>query len=410
MFNFIYPKLESFGLDLSDRSIKVAKVIANQRGHSLLASYGSLPLERGILEGGRVLARSKLAGSIREAVHKASGRRIATRAVVVGLPEEQCFVRVIQLPAIPMKELPEAVAIETEGNIPLAMNEVYYDWQIVTRPEGMGKGSGEGKHFDILVAATPREIVDEYEALLEEAGLLPVIFEPESFAIARAVLRSRISYSPLLLVDLGETHVTLAIVSGTSVRVTASVPVASDTFTDLIASSLKISYAEAERKKQESGIGQEGEGLKIFEILKPQIEDLVQQIKGYLSFYSSHSFHEHQVWTLAVKTPESKAMGTFDFRPVSRGEVLVGRESGEGRETQFSSGSGIARIFLTGGGANLAGLAEYLAANLKLSIQRADPFVNIVPPSGGKEGFLPFDPLTFATAIGLAMRQPGSMV
>src|SRR3989344_3927090 len=410
MFNFIYPKLEAFGLDISDRSFKIASIEINRKRKQMdLVSYGVFPFERGFIESGRIISKDKVGLIIRDGLSKIHGKRIATKAAVVSLPEEQCFVRVIQLPPMPEKELSEAVAAETEGNIPMSLDEVYYDWQVITRPDGVASSaSGENiKHFDVLVAATPKEVVEEYESLLAGIGLLPLIFEPESFAIARAALRNRISYSPLLLVDLGETHTTLAIVSGTSIRVTVSVSVAGGNFTDLISSAFKISSEEAEKKKREHGLGQEGEGLKIFKILEAPLIDLVHQIKGYLAFYASHSFHEHQVWTLAVKTPEIKTMGSFDFRPVSRGEVVIGRDA-DGKENQATrlGMSGISRIFLTGGGANLAGLPEYLSASLKISVQRANPLINITHIVNDKEGVAPFDPMTYATAIGLAMHRP----
>ncbi|GEM_PF-1901134 len=408
MFNFVYPTLDSFGLDISDHSVKLVMIQGiGKRGEAgRLVSYNTFPFEAGLMEGGRVINKEKLASAIREGITKARGQTIKTNAAVIALPEEQCFVRVVQLPPMPEAELFEAVSSETEGNIPLSMDEVYFDWQIITRPDtGTGKGDEHVKHFDVLVAATPKEVVDEYEELLKTAGLLPVVFEPESFAIARAALRSRISYSPLLLVDLGETHTTLTIVSGTTIRVTASVVTAAGSFTELIASAFKVTHTEAEQKKREHGISQEGEGYKIFKVLEAPLSDLIEQIRGYLSFYASHSFHEHQVWTLAVKTPD-KTMGTFDFRPVSRGEILVGRDIDPSVALSSHVGAaGISRIFLSGGGANLAGLPEYLSAALKVSVQRADPLVNITAGVAAGHATAPFDPLSYTTAIGLGMRK-----
>ncbi|KKR47106.1 MAG: Type IV pilus assembly protein PilM [Parcubacteria group bacterium GW2011_GWA2_40_8] len=410
MFNFIYPKLNAFGLDISDRSLKVARIEENTKKDQLsLASYGLFNLDPGLMEGGRVIDKEKLAVAIQSAVQKV---KIRTKATIVALPEEQCFVRLVQLPPMPEKEISEAVASETEGNIPLPIDDVYYDWRIITKPEASTGGqASDPKHFDILVAATPKIVVEEYEDLIKSAGLLPIVFEPESFAIARSVLRRHISYSPLLIVDLGDTHTTLAIISGTSIRVTASVSAASGSFTQLISTALKITVPEAEKVKQLHGISQQGEGAKVFKALQDPIEDLLHQIKGYLAFYASHSFHEHQVWTLAVKVPEVKSMGTFDFRPVSRGEVLMGRNSEGGEEVVSRTPlTGISRVFLTGGGANLAGLPEYLSANLKISVQRADPFINIVPPAKHKTGIFSFDALTFSTVFGLAMRKPESFL
>lgn len=409
MFNFIYPKLDSFGLDISDHSLKIARVSEDSgKDRFSLVSYGLFTLDSGLMTAGRVIDKNKLSSAIALAVQKLC---IKTKAVVAAIPEEQCFVRLIQLPPMPEREIYEAIESETEGNIPLPIEDVYFDWRIITRPEFFSGAQGnEPKHFDILVAATPKIIVEEYEDLIRSSGLLPVVFEPESFSITRSILRRHISYSPILVADLGDTHTTLVIVSGTSIRVTASVSAASGSFTQLIASAFGIPTQEAEKIKQLHGIGQAGEGAKVFNALKDPIEDLLHQIEGYLTFYASHSFHEHQVWTLAVKMPEVKSMGTFDFRPISRGEVLMGRNSGGEEMISRTPLTGISRVFLTGGGANLAGLPEYLSSNLKISVQRGDPFINILPPAKNKIGNLPFDSLTFSTSLGLAMRKPDPFI
>src|SRR3989344_7612896 len=114
MFNFIYPKLDAFGLDISDRSLKIARIEENSKKDKFsLASYGLFSLDPGLMEAGRVVDKEKLAASIQAAVQKV---KIRTKATVVAIPEEQCFVRLVQLPPMPEKEISEAVASETEGN------------------------------------------------------------------------------------------------------------------------------------------------------------------------------------------------------------------------------------------------------------------------------------------------------
>jgi type IV pilus assembly protein PilM len=107
------------------------------------------------------------------------------------LPEEKAFLQVIQLPKLEEKDLKAAVQFEAENYIPLPVEEVYLDYQVVPPVYN------HLDHLDVLIAALPKRIIDPYLDSLKGAGLVPKVLEIESQAIVRALIKNEVSYSPV---------------------------------------------------------------------------------------------------------------------------------------------------------------------------------------------------------------------
>ena len=373
---FLNIKPDAFGLDISDLSFKIAKL--KKRGKFLtLSSFLERDISPNIVKDGEIKDENSLVKIIKEALSKTIGGKLKTKHVVASLPEEKAFLQVIQLPKMPEEDLKSAVIYEAENYVPLPIEEVYLDSQIVLPLQN------HLDHFDVLIAALPRKIVDPYVSCLKKAGLYPKALEIESLAIARALIKKEASPSPALLIDLGATKTNFIIFSGYSIRFTSSIPVSSQQFTEAIAKNLNADFKKAEELKIKYGlnvakkiilrkkskdqqfekeiIGDE----RIFEALTPALTDLTEQIKKCLSFYQTHAFHEH--------LPSGK--------------------------------KDVEKIFISGGGANLKGLADFLSLELGIPVALANPWINILPEPLKEVPKLSFEEsLKYTTALGLALR------
>jgi type IV pilus assembly protein PilM len=376
MLEFLNLKSEAFGLDISNLSLKIIKL--KKKGRFLtLASFDEEKIPSGIIKGGEIRDEASLTRIIKEALPKVKGEKLRTKYVIASLPEEKSFLQVIQMPRIPEEDLKSAVIYEAENYIPLPIEEVYLDSQIV-RPL-----SNHLDHYDVLIAALPRKTVDPYLNCLKRAGILPKALEIESLAIARALMKDEVSPFPILLLDLGATRSSFIIFSDYSVRFTGSIPISSQQLTEAISRALNVDLKKAEElkikyglgdvkkivpgeKTESSGTGGEAiEAKRIPETLIPSLTDLVEQIKRYLDFYQSHAFHEHL-------PPDGK---------------------------------GVKKIFLSGGGANLKGLTDFLSLELGVPVELGNPWVNILAnPSGGVPQLPYSESLRWTTALGLGLR------
>lgn len=352
----------AFGLDLSDLSFKIA-FLKKHKQEIILESFGRKGIPQGVIKKGEIQKKEELVKVIKEGIERVEGKKLKTKYVICSLPEYEAFVRVIQLPKMKLAEAKEAVKWEAEANIPMSIEEVYLDWQIV-KPV-----ADHLDHLDVLINAVPKTLVNNYVEVLEEAGLRPVALEVESLATARSLIKGGVSYKPILIIDLGATRTSFIIFSGYAVRFTTSISISNQQMIDTIAKSLEITAADAWRLKVKVGLSEGKKGDKVLSVLLPSLNSLVQEIKKYIIFHREHAIpHEHG----------------------SAGEI--------------------SKIILCGGGANLRDLPQFLSSRLKIPVVCGNPWVNIFHPAGGKPTIKHIpelsykESLSYTTALGLALR------
>ncbi len=363
---FFPLKPETFGIDISDLSIKVVK-LKERKGKYILSSFSKIKIKEGVIKNGEIKNEEKAVSYIREALKSVKGEKIRTKYVIVSLPEEKTFLTVVPMPLMSDEELSSAVLFEAENYIPLSLDKVYLSW------EKLPLSSEISQRIEVLVCACPKKVANSYLRVLKKAGLEPIAFETESLAIARSLIPKSERNLATLILDLGETKTLLAIYFKNSVRFTTNLPISGKLFTELIAKNLKIKFSAAEKLKIEYGLKEalkmkfvdpmkifKVEKGKIFEALVPALVDLIEQIKKAMTFFETH-------------------------------------------DHRFLKGGKIKKILICGGGANLKGLREFLALKLQVPVEYGNPFTNLSflkPPS------LPFEKtLSLTTAIGLAMRK-----
>ncbi|MCX6759196.1 MAG: type IV pilus assembly protein PilM [Candidatus Nealsonbacteria bacterium] len=363
MFDFLSLKQQAFGLDISDLSLKIVKLKKNGRFFDL-ASFGETQIKPRVVKKGEIRDQDKLAEIIKKAVREVKGEKLGTRNAVVSLSEEKAFLQVIQMPRLSEEDLKSAVIFEAENHIPLPIEEVYLDYQIISPLRN------HLDHLDVLIAAFPKKIIDSYVTCLKKANIKPIVLEIESLAISRALIKDETTTRPVLLIDFGANRSVFIIFAGCSVRFTFSIPVSSQSFTEVVSRAMKIDLIKAEKLKIKYGLEEKSTkiGKEVFESLIPALTDLTEQIKKYLDYYQTHAFHEH-------------------LPP---------------------NGKGIEKILICGGGAKLKGFTSFLSSELKIPVEIGNPWINILPPTvQPKEQMLIYEKeesLGYTTALGLALR------
>lgn len=345
-------KIEAFGLDFSDLSLKIAKL--HQHSKSMrLSCFGETEVAPGIIEEGEVKDEDGLASAIKKLLGSVQGEKLRTDYVVCSLPEEKSFLDILYLPAMKEEEYETAVRFEAENHLPVPLDDVYFGFEKIVN-------NTNSKYQEILIAATPKLIVDGYLSVLKKAKLKPVAMEIECLAIARDLIGSGLKNQSLLLVDFGGTRTSFIIFSGRSVRFTSTVSISSRLLTKLISKNLRVGLEEAEVLKLQQGL--EG-SQNLSAVLTPLMNDLVEQIKTHLEYFV------HSTRNLNL---------------------------GDGK---------VERILLCGGGANLKGLVNFLAKGLGIKIELGNPWVNILEKNLKEVPLLPFEQsLGYTTALGLALR------
>lgn len=357
MFNFLNSKIHGFGIDLSDLSIKIVDLKKNN-GNLKLAGFCRQEIPVGLIENGEIKKEEELIQVIKKAVQEVKGERLKTDYCVASLPETESFVRLVHLPLMKEAEVAEAIKWEIEANIPLGLTEIYYDWHIIETNQD------HADHLDVLIGVLPKKTVDPYLSVLKKAGLKPFVFEIESLAIARSLIQGPCCPKPVMLIDFGSKKTGLAIFSGQSVYFTASLPISNTAIVAQLSQSLNLDQEKARRLKIEQGLDFKNPASPVVLALSPMLNDLTEKIKNYANYYQEHL-------------------------PVAPG----------------AQSNAVEKIILCGGGANFAGLPEFLSEKLNLPATIGNPWVNVSKNGRPDNDNLPSDEaLSFTTAIGLALR------
>src|SRR3989344_7209103 len=345
------PIPHPFGLDLSDLSVKVVHLNPEGKGNRM-RSFGSAEIAQGAMVDGEILKPEVVVEAIRKAVRKAGPKKITTRKVNCSLPETKAFLRIVSIPTMKEEEVREAIKWAMEANIPMPIEEVYYDWQILEQ-----QFEKKSKNMNVLVVAVARTVVDQFVSVLEDAGLDIFGLEIESIAQARSLLNQK-QKNTTLIIDIGDRRTSFLIAHDFVPSFTSSIPLSGESFTDAIAKAMGISQAEAEKVKIHYGIGSSLKNDHVFTAVRPVVDNLISEIKKSIDFY------------------------------------ITG--------LQYSTT--IDEVLLCGGGARTKGLASYIAQGLQHGVVLGDPWVNLsleknVVPIGREEA------VQFSTAIGLALKE-----
>ena len=356
---FDFSKKPAFGLDLNDLSFKIVQ-LRKKKDKIYIASLLKEDIPAGLIKRGEIKKEKELAELIKKAIYKVKGNSLQTNRVICNLPEEKIFIRMIQLPIMEKQEVAKAVRWEVEAHIPLSIDEVYLDWQII---KPLKK---DISHLDILVAVTPMGSVDSYSSLLKKSGLEPVALEPESVAAVRSLIPNG-KAKPTIIIDLGISGTNFVIFSACCVRFTSRSGTSGQLFNQAIAKRLKVDKKKANQLKIKVGLDKTVQKGEVYRALEPIVNDMAKQIKEYMGFYHSHVDHLHG----------------------------VDKTVGQG--------------LLCGGDSLLIGLPSYLSNKLRLPVQIGNPLINIA--SFGKRGksadgfsLSKKESLVYTIALGLALR------
>ncbi len=347
LHNLLGTKPNGFGLEIEDSFIKAFQ-FGGKKNNLSGALCGLRILKKGIIQDSQIIQPEELAKEIRELMKSSRPRSIKEKFVVFSVPETKSFVRTIQIPKMSKGEAEEAVKWETEANIPVSLDKVYLDWQII--------GSNE-KNNEILVAAVPREIVNSYCKVITLSGLVPLAVEVDIVATIRSLTSEKSNKKPILIADIGADRTSLAICKNQVPYFSSSIPLCGKTFTDALQKGLGVNFERAEELKAKYGLGKMKKDDMLYKIYNPLVENLAVEIERSLNFYSeSISAHEK-----------------------------------------------VEQIILSGGGSLLRELADYLSVRLEKVTVVGDPSVGL-GINQDKPQNISSDLSPFATAIGLAIR------
>ena len=346
---FARKRRESFGLDVGSSAVKVVQLREAAGGWTLTA-FASAPLPPDAIAEGVIKDPAAVVEAIKQAVAKAG---ITSREAAIGISGRELITKKVRMPEVPAKELRDAVQLEAEHHIPFAFDEVFLDYHVVSRQGGV---------MELIVVAVKKSKVNEYVAVVQEAGLEPAIVDVDVFALGNQFEHNYPddSADAVALIDVGASVMKTNVVRGGTSIFARDVPFGGNHYTQAIADRLHTTFEEAERAKvgTSTDIGPDA----IVPALESVSRDLSLELRRTFDYFGS--------------TSDSDRIG---------------------------------RIVMSGGTARLPGVTDYLSTAWKIPVEVARPLERIDIDSALLEEASAAGP-ALAVGVGLALRRPGDRV
>jgi len=277
-------------------------------------------------------------------------------------------VRAIKVPEMSPATLRRSIRFEAAKHIDQASTGVAIENSAVEF-DILGKS---GRHMEVLLVVAPQPMVNGRVAVMEGAGLEPVAVDVEVFALLRTLEVA--GHLPpagqaAVVMNMGATYTDLNIVLGNRVAAPRSIPIGGNALTSSLASLMNLPIEEAEEHKRQIDVtpGRVGAGSPapsgadpVRQVTLPFVDELCRELRRTVIFFMSQA-------------------------------------------AEAGMHVAVDQLILAGGGAQLAGLADYLSERLEMKIAMLDPLAT-QGRNGALERWAGRGP-EFAVAVGLALKE-----
>lgn len=310
------------GLDIGTTAVRAAELeTSGSRPGAVptLLRYAEVPLPHGAVRDGEVVEQPTVTAALRRLWHQG---RFSTKDVVVGVGNQRVVVRELELDRAPLAQLKASLPYQVQELLPVAVDDTLLDYlptEEVDAPRGpVVRG---------LLVAAPRDTVTTNLLAVEGAGLRPTMVDLNGFALLRALGRTVPPEQVTAFVEVGARTTTVVVARGTTPRLVRVLPTGGQAITDAVAAALSLSGTEAEQAKREHGVAGAGPAQ---DAATDVTRALVEAVRNTFVYYASHH-----------------------------------------------PGQGIDQLVLTGGGAHLPGLGQYLSSASRLPAALGDALAGV---------------------------------
>lgn len=336
------------GVDIGSSSVKAVQL--RKKGRQVeLVNAGIADLSPDAIVDGAIMDTLSVSAAITKVFDE---NQIGTRNVATSVSGSAVMVKRITVAATSEEDLAAAIPGEAQRQLSAGPAELNLDYQLLgpsTAPNAL----------EVMLVAARREKVSGYTGVLSQAGKRPQVIDVDAFAVQNSFENG---YQPppdqtFALLNIGASQMNVNIVCNGVPLFARDIPFGGMQFTEALQKSLDLSYEEAEKVK----LGEEHPKVTAEArdaALASVSQSLVAEIRGTFSFFR-----------------------------------------------QMTGAANIDRIYLSGGTARLAGLAERVEQALAIPVEILDPLRGIsVIPNDFDAGELARLSPRLAVAVGLALR------
>ncbi len=329
------------GLELDAGEVRAVELRGTPRAPRL-AAWGRQELPDGaVVEG--VVTDPKAVAAALEKLWTAAG--IGSRDVVLGIANQGVLIRLGTVPKVPENKLAQLIRYQAQDYLPIPLNQAVLDFAVVGQTTG-----GHGPLLEVLLVAARRDMLQPFLEALSGARLNVTAIDAAPLALVNAAMTNE-RRGTVALVDVGNglSHILIA---------ADGVP----RFARLVPISLQ-------------------DAVKSFGFLLADVEPVGTGAEDEQQTARQRHKEKLRAWCNNVAGEIQSSIGYYLAQPGS---------------------ADVERIIISGRGARLAGLAEFMAERLDLRVEKVRPLEGITVQPGCED--ITREVLDFAVCIGLARR------
>jgi len=264
------------GLDIGTHSIKLIQ-LKQDRGVWELLNFGIMPLQPAAIMEGVIMDADAVVNAIKNLI---SLEKITARDAVTSVSGHFVIIKKITLPLMNEEELEKTISWEAEQYIPFDPEDTRLDFQMLENTRSTENEPG----LEALLIAAKRDKVEDYNNLILEAGLNPVIIDVDSFALENCY---ELNYGwkaeeTIGLIDIGASMTKMNIIKNGKNILVRDLAVGADLCTKEIQKAFDTSYEDAEVLK----LGGRIEGIPredVVGIMEKSLERIARAVRDILA-------------------------------------------------------------------------------------------------------------------------------
>jgi type IV pilus assembly protein PilM len=385
MFGFLKKKRKSLiGIDIGSNVIKVLRLDLNEE-RPVITHFAMKDLPPEAIVDGEIMDRELVIQTIQDCAAEAELPNEPVASAVAG---RAVIVKKIVMDKMSEEDAREAIYWEAEQHVPFDIDDISLDFQVLQEDVGADQ-------MELMLVAAKKDMILGQAELLRDAGFQPLVIDVASFANQNSWELLSANHFPEEILDEVETPE----------------PSDDDDIEDFESENSEL--PETENGNDEFvALVDVGGGVTNVHIVK----DGVPYFTKDLPIGVAHFTEEFQKQLgLTWDTAQDVARGIMDgvdedlildiVRTVSA-EIYKGLEPSLSYLKTAGEADGIDRIVLSGGGAHLPGLREYLSEVYAIPSEVADPLscLDYDPDLFGAGEANKLSPL-LTVCIGLALRE-----
>ena len=263
-----------FGLDIGTTGIRVVEL---KRTGTIkgLKNYAEAPVEGAFTQSDAAMDMQKTTAAIRNLVKQAG---INSKNVAANVPSQKVFTAIIDMDKMSPSDLNKTIRFQAESFIPTPLAQSKVDWAAIgDSPVGPNK-------VEVLLTSVPNNYVETRMAMIEAAGLNVVALEPDSLALARAVIPADLA-QPQMALDIGNTSTDMIIVMNGVPHLSRAIATGSRNLVKLAAQNLGTEPTQAEPFVFKFGLNKEKLEGRVYQAIIDTVDGLISEMDKSIKFF-----------------------------------------------------------------------------------------------------------------------------